>query len=554
MKKPSYGAVLFSVYAVGITILPVIFLPFFFGMNSAFWLLTGDAYLYLGIAESSTPEYFSFDGENPTNGFHPLWQSCIWLINQLIGDAPLILMNITAWGAVLLTACGAILIGTASHRVTGSWLLATLATPGVYYLMVGQGLGNLAVWNFFSGMEAGLVFALTGIILRILVEIRSNENRLTFWLGLGCVLAILTLARLDEVFVAPAIGLVWLLWDPQEFRRRIWSVVLLGLPLLITLCAYWAYNAFHVGPLMPVSGAAKGEGALLSNIYVTAVTFLAPIFDLRVWLSDYDANRQQLADAAFRVAQVVFPAVAAAGMIWALRTFFRSAAWAAPLSGMCLAIIIKAGYNFAGVNYWHQATWYYAFACGVLSFSTAVICAPAMQHLRHRAFALYLMLPGLMIMVSLLQASQNYVAEIENPAPEQRRKFWESGPRIARELKEITPQPKLLEFGDGLINFTLDIPVRHGFVFAGDPDSLAALKESRLLQASHADGYHFLASYEYLRWPAATNQRTSEEIKRFLLTSPLDRRIKSELGLFEFKIVYIYDDLGIPIIYFSPSQ
>ena len=71
-------------------------LVFVHGADAAFLLLTGDAYLYLGIAQASTPEFFSFDGERPTNGFHPLW---LRLLSQVIGDAPLALMNAVAWSA-----------------------------------------------------------------------------------------------------------------------------------------------------------------------------------------------------------------------------------------------------------------------------------------------------------------------------------------------------------------------------------------------------------------------------------------------------------------------
>lgn len=52
---------------------------------------------------------------------------------------------------------------------------------------------------------------------------------------------------------------------------------------------------------MPISGAAKGEGALIPNGWVTALTLFAPLVELREGLTEYSANRDALRGAAFRV-------------------------------------------------------------------------------------------------------------------------------------------------------------------------------------------------------------------------------------------------------------
>ncbi|HMO11660.1 MAG TPA: hypothetical protein PKB06_09210, partial [Actinotalea sp.] len=50
----------------------------------------------------------------------------------------------------------------------------------------------------------------------------------------------------------------------------------------------------------------------------------------------------------------------------------------------------------------------------------------------------------------------------------------------AAALTAAVPDPRLLEFGDGAVNHALyPIPVRHGFVFAGDAGSLRALQEGQ---------------------------------------------------------------------------
>lgn len=541
---------LFLIYATVVTLFPAVFLLPVYGANTAQLFLTGDAYLYLGIAQSSTADFFSFDGETPTNGFHPLWQGYIWVLAQATSN-PLVLMNLSAWSAILLCLVGVWLLGLATARATGSWLLAGLMTPGVYFLFVGQGLGNLAVWNFFSGMEAGLALAFTGLTALLVVRFRQDETRLKMWLALGVVLGGLMLTRLDDVFVGPAIALCWLFWHPGQFWRRIPAVFMLGLPPALMLGLYWYYNLSHVGVLMPVSGAAKGAGALVSNGWVTVATFLAPAIDLRAAISDYDPGHVPIAGAAFRVAEVVFPGLACIFFIVLIRRHFRDQAWAPLVAGMCGAVVIKAGYNFVAVNYWHQSAWYFAFAFGTISFATALMLAPSLRKLRVMAPALPGMLAVLVIMVSFLQASQVYLNTYSSQKFLSRIDFWNARAEVDAALAEARPGAKLLEFGDGLLNFALTLPVRHGFVFAGDPGSLEALQDGRLLRASYEQGYTLLSSFEYLRWPGASRDRSSEEIRAFLKDKVLDTGSEAELDAFDFEIVHVYEPLSIPFIALS---
>ncbi|MCQ0090452.1 hypothetical protein [Roseovarius sp. M141] len=541
---------LFVLYATVITLMPAVFLLPEFGTEAAFFFLTGDAYLYLGIAESSTEAFFSFDGETPTNGFHPLWQSYVWLVARVTSD-PMVLMNVAAWSAIGLTLVGVLLLGAAVARATESWLLAGLVSPGVYYLVVGQGLQNLSAWSFFSGMEAGLALALTGLTAYLVVGFKPDERRIGAWLALGVTLGLLMLTRLDDVFVAPAIGLCWLFWSPGQFWRRVPSVLLLGLPPAIFLGLYWAYNFNYIGTLMPVSGAAKGEGALWSNGWVTLVTFFAPLIDLRAVLTNYVGDHHALFGGGFRVAELVFPAIAAGFFILLVRCHFRDQPWAPFIAGMCAAIMVKAGYSFTMVNYWHQAPWYFSFAFGTLSFVTALVLTPAVTHWRRQAPVAHNMVVTLVILVCFLQASQEYLRIYTSQGALDRMAFWDARAETEAALEAGAPGSKVLEFGDGMINFTLERPVRHGFVFAGDPDSLKALQNGSLLSKSYDDNYKILSSYEYLSWHDASTERSSDEIRALLAGSSIDSRVKAELDDFEFEIIHIYEPLSIPFIRLS---
>lgn len=546
------AAVLFYFYATLLTLMPALPFAFLRGEEAAFMFLTGDAYLYLGIADHSTDDIFSFDGERPTNGFHPLWQFILWFAAQRSND-PLILMNISAWGAIACTWVGVILLGTAVARSTGSWLLAGLVVPGIYFLLIGQGVwGNLSVWNFFNGMEAGLALALTGAIALWITQVTVDEPRLSFWLVLGVLTGLLMLCRLDEVFVSAAIGAAWLVWYPRRALRRMRAVVALGLPPLLMLAIYMVYNLSYAGAALPVSGAAKGEGALMANTWVTLVTFFGPIIDLRAWLTDYTPYVASISAGDFRVAQLVFPMVMSMGFIVVIIKEFRDAPWAPIVAGMCTAIIIKGLYNGIWVNYWHQASWYFAFAHGTLSFTAALLLAPVVARWRAVAPSSFGFVAVLVAGIGLFQASQKYLDWASEQGVPEDQVFFYGGEEIDSALEAHVPGAKIMEFGDGIVNFTLDRPVRHGFMFAGDVESLRALQDGRLLQASYEDGYRILTSFEYYRWPDADLDRSSDEIRNFLSQRGANYGIRSELDDFDFEVIYIFEPTDTPFIAYEP--
>jgi len=71
-----------------------------------------------GASERGTP----FDGENPTNGFHPLWQALLagvaWLFDGL-GLSATALMWAAVLSSLALLAAAVVLLGRAAERAHG---------------------------------------------------------------------------------------------------------------------------------------------------------------------------------------------------------------------------------------------------------------------------------------------------------------------------------------------------------------------------------------------------------------------------------------------------
>ncbi len=531
----------FGLYAVVVTLLPALVIAWNHGAAAPFWLLAGDAYLYLGIGEASQGLAMSFDGERATNGFHPLWQLWVRLATDLT-SGPQGAMTLVAWAAVGCTTGGVLALGLAIRRMTGSWLLAMLAVPGVYYLTIGQALRNMPVWGFFDGMEAGLALLISGILFAALAR---GARPLT----LGCLMAVLVLTRLDEVFVPAAAALAVALWPGRPPADRIRDAAAIAAPTALALMLFVGWSLLTTGMLAPVSGAAKGEGAVLANAWVTLATFFAPLIDLRMAVSGYDPDRAALLGGAFRVVQLLVPAMFALGFLWVLVHRLGERRWAPVLAGICGGVLIKAGYNLVTVNYWHQASWYFALATALMTLGTAVLLAPLMTKAPVRVRQVSV---AALALLGFLHASLWSAHLMTDPLRPEQRDFWRDGPGFEAAIRAAEPDPRLLEFGDGMLNFTLNFPVRHGFVFAGDAQSLTALREGHLLRDAYEGGYRLLSSYEYLRVPEGAEGWDSAQIRDFLATSFLDVRVKGELDSFDYEMLLVHRPTGVPVIRLRP--
>lgn len=550
-------ALAFKLFALLVTLLPVVVVTLDRGGQAPFWFLAGDAYLYLGIAQASEGLGFSFDGIAPTNGFHPLWQIWLRVLFLILPGSPMAVMHAVLWSAVALTAVGVLTLGGAIARATGSWALALLAVPGVWFLALGQGFRNLPVWAFMNGMEAALVFALSGLLALSIASWPGPRAGVLRYLKLGLILALLVLARLDEAFLVAGMALGVLIWPGGGIVRRPLMAMLVALPGAVVVSAYIAWSFATTGLSLPVSGAAKGEGALIPNLWVTAATIFAPLQDLRASLTDYELDRGTLLGAAFRVVQLLAPALYAVIWVWILRRWFRDAPWHGLMVGLGLGVILKTLYSFGFVNFWHQGYWYFAVAMMATTLATALLLAPG-----HRTLVIAHPATGRLTAMALggfalLHASLWGPMILEQPRHAIKAQFWAEREETAVALQVAAPGAGLLEFGDGAINFMLHpIPTRHGFVFAGDASSLLALQAGRLLAASGNQGFRVLTSYEYLHVPPGAEDWDSDTIRTFLQESFLDHRVRGELDGFQFRMLHIWRPEpgapGIPFIGFTP--
>lgn len=237
--------------------------------EAPFALTFDDAYYYFGISENLAGGAGStFDGINPTNGYHPLWMLVSAPVFALGFDGInavriLLIGQLIAWAISLVVLAGILSdsvegwprlpdqkYGTARNRAT-----ATLAV--VFVLVTGN---PFVVKTFVNGLESGITVVLYMLlllaVLRVDGDVISRTTRPLRW-GIAVLLALLFLGRTDAVLVIACLG-IWSL--PQSIRGGRHALVRLlevfALPCAV-MVGYLASNAVLFGHPLQVSGLVK---------------------------------------------------------------------------------------------------------------------------------------------------------------------------------------------------------------------------------------------------------------------------------------------------------
>jgi hypothetical protein len=207
-------------------------------------LTQDDGFYYFKIAQNlAAGRGSTFDGLHPTNGYHPLWLLVLTVLFALQPD-PARALVAGALLQALLSAAAAALVYAAARLTLGraGALAAALCWFGLTYSVA------------LSGVE----FALHALLLAACACLFVRAATRGSWshgtaAGLGILLALLTLARLDGALLAVLIAGTVLL----RVRGRGAAPWLLLAPTLAALGAYAAVNADAFGLPFPISGVVK---------------------------------------------------------------------------------------------------------------------------------------------------------------------------------------------------------------------------------------------------------------------------------------------------------
>jgi len=208
-----------------------------------------DAFYYFGIACNwSRGQGSTFDGINPTNGYHPLWQLLLIPMGSVVRELETLVRVGAAAGTLFLALAGILLCRTLRQRSV------RFATLSLYW--IASSLGLATIYGLESPLAA-LVFAgLAACFAREKSDLSAGRA-----VACGLLSGMFFLARIDSLPWLAALDLVvFLLWlrGGAQLRRRAlhWLFTLIYIQAAL-IGLYLLYNLWTWHHLLPVSAMAK---------------------------------------------------------------------------------------------------------------------------------------------------------------------------------------------------------------------------------------------------------------------------------------------------------
>jgi hypothetical protein len=509
------------------------------GVQAIFRFYLQDTFYYLSVARNSVTGFYTFDGEFATSGFHPLWQ---WFLTELFrfSENQESQIQLAFFASVFFVTTGYILTSIALYKITKSKLFAILIIPGIFNVLF-WGILQFAhsPWSYMNGMESPFTVFFLGFLFVFLARYTQDEDGFSekSCLVLGIICCFLVLSRLDDVFLVPAFISVFFL--TQNKKTAMNNSIAFFVPILLGLLFYLAFNQIRIGMLLPISGVVKGGFALVDNLKYTW-----NVISLRYFDNDFPPVVQQIS-ALYRLAQLFVPAAVA---IFCIAAFWRKKKQYSLFIALMLYVLLKALYNLINVDFNYQGVvWYFVLSVIAVNASSLVLLSQLMDRFGINSLARY---SGLVTIILCSVIYTNFITMVPLQGKTLEYNFWNARNAIRSALLSEYPDTKLIEYDDGIINFSLGLPTLHGLGFVLDAKGMRALRSNELLFYGYSRGFNTICSLAYIRAPKG--DLSSDEIKILLRRS---HSLRNEyLDAFEFKIIFIDKTTGATFIRLEQKQ
>lgn len=242
---------------------------------------TDDGYFYFQVAYNVAEGHGStFHDITATNGYHPLWMLLCVPVFLVCGSHKLIALHVIIGLQQLLFVGIAYLF----YRVCVMLALS-------YWVLALPFLTSAFLATAMYGSEAH-VNGLMLVLALFLFIVALQHDRPRVWMGLGMVLGLCFLARLDNVFFMGSLVLFGVVWRWNgSIRDAVVRLACLVVPILLVGVPYLLYNLVHFGHVNTISGAIKSTfpvpgfylrslGALGKVVMVGSLTALVYVLRL----------------------------------------------------------------------------------------------------------------------------------------------------------------------------------------------------------------------------------------------------------------------------------
>jgi len=247
--------------------------------GSVLALLSDDAFYYLEIARNVLAgQGCTFDGIAPTNGFHPLWMLVVIAVTALTGGGELVTaVAVLLLAGVMATATLLLIYRTVERHIAPGYGVVAAAAALLPNVLVAM-LNGLE-----TGLQLLLATALIGACYRHrLLAADASAPRLA---ALGLLIGLVTLARLDSVFLVAAAGLMVAAGSRRlPLSRLLVRLVYLGVGFALVVMPYLVWNRVAFGHFTPSSGVAKSSfPALAARISLAGDQLWGALMLLALW-------------------------------------------------------------------------------------------------------------------------------------------------------------------------------------------------------------------------------------------------------------------------------
>jgi hypothetical protein len=278
-----------EILVIGLCIISFILqFRFIFGSEIAYlaadWM-KDDAFYYLQPAwQLKQFGFFTFDGINPTYGFHPLWMIIVAFLAAITSDKVFFFREILLFSSLLYCVAGYMLYRL-MHRVMDGLLCII---PSLIWLF------NLdLIYVFVSGKESVLFAILLLWVLHLFFEYeRSSQSSRGTIVLIGLCSGLLVLTRVNMIlFLCLAVGYLLIIPTKVAFKDRILdAMIIVSIAVAVTL-PWIVYARLHFGTVFPNSGTQKLIGASAAVAYYFHSVF--PFLKLE-WLEHFMTDNEKM--------------------------------------------------------------------------------------------------------------------------------------------------------------------------------------------------------------------------------------------------------------------
>jgi hypothetical protein len=497
---------------------------------------TSDTFYYLTIARHAAEGgKLAFDGIHATNGFHPIWQWLLvpvtWLVERFSMQGHHLLYVVIILSALFIA--GALyFLGRAlenDERLTPFYGLAVFGLYGAFATIAwleafhyehtaNDSVPSLygSLFHYANGMESGVLLLSFAVVAWLYVTRDVlGERREAFWFGLA--LAVMTLSRVDHIFIAVPILALLALQAARSWRQRWQQLAVVCLAFGVPVGVWVLSNRIWFEGWIPISGSIKSSFPHVNHDNVD-----------RVWAGVRHFSTQSYWRHV-RTDQLVAPlAVSVLYLIGAalLRPRSRMAHF---LIAVAIGVLLLGTYDLFYVDLSMQGSWYVPVSTMFMSLAFLV----GIRGLRIPSWTVALTLAA---SVYGFIHFHRYVGNNTN--------WWlfyyNYVPKVVAFYGDHPPH--LLENDDGIVTFATRFPAMAGMGLALDPQGADAWRNGQIVPLALSRGYDRLTSANYWAKGHTLNEHTSEaELKSFVS----ERLFVPNMDALHLALEYHADDFAI---------